>query len=134
MIIYKMSDRIPIEIGDVKFWVSPLNFEQKTALAAQVKMVSGVEQPDSVKIAYLAVKYSVKEIEGVKSSDGSNYQLEFMGDGALTDECVSELLQLEHSPLLVTACSHLIGAIKDHNIPGVKIDIKSVKSVKKKEA
>lgn len=132
MVIYKLSDRIPVEVGGLKFWLSPLSYSQRIAIADATKMQSGVEVIDSRKIAFLSVKFSVKEVEGIKNADGSDYSLEFDADGCLSDDCVSELMNLDSCPKLVTAASLLIREIKEHEIEGVKIDLKGVKNSKKK--
>jgi hypothetical protein len=132
MIVYKMDDRIPVVIGDAKFWVSPLSYEQKIQLAGQTKIKAGEEVSDPVKAALLTLKFSVKEVEGLKCADGSDYHAELDPSGILTDACVSEIFQLETAIPLVTACTALAGSVKEHDIPGVKIDMQGVRVGKKK--
>jgi hypothetical protein len=131
MIIYKITDRIPIVMGEVKVWISPLTFAQKAALGAATVLRGGKEVTDGFKAAMLSLKYSVKEIEGVQGADGNPYELDFESDGTLTDDCANELFQLECSPLLVKACAKMSNGLSDE-IEGVTIDVKGVKSVKKK--
>lgn len=134
MIIYPQSSRIPVEIGSIKVWVGPLTFGQKMQLQECVKMKAGKEIQDSTRIAYLTIKFAVKSIEGVTLPDGSPYSVSLGSDSALSDESVDELLQLNDAPSIVRACSLLAREIKEHEIPGVKIDLKNVKDGKKKEA
>lgn len=134
MIIYRLTDRIPVKIDDLTFWVAPMSFAEKLALNQAVKTTGGVEVMDAAKVAFLTIKFSVKEVEGIKLPDGSDYPLSFDASGALTDDCVSELLQIDTSPKLVTACGLLTREIKEHSIKGVKIDLKGVRPGKKSAA
>lgn len=134
MIIYPQSSRIPVEIGSIKVWVGPLTFGQKVQLQECVKLKAGKEVVDATRIAYLTIKFAVKSVEGISLPSGAPYEVSIGPDGTLTDDCASEILQLDDAAKLVTACSMLAREIKDHEIPGVKIDLKNVKDGKKKEA
>lgn len=132
MVIYKISDRIPVEVGGLKFWLSPLTYAQRIEIADATKMQSGVEIADTRLIAFLSIKFSVKEVEGLKNADGSDYILSVDSNGSLSDECVSDLMNLDLCPKIVSAASALMREIKEHEIEGVKIDLKGVKDSKKK--
>lgn len=134
MIVYKMSDRIPVEIGDVKFWVSPLSYGQKMELASCSTMVSGEQKIDGPRFATLLIKFSVKEVEGITNFDGTPYELQFDKDGTLSQECLDEILQIEQSPGLLKAATHLFTSMTDYELDGVKIDMKAVKNVSKKNS
>ena len=94
MKIFKMSDRIKLQIKGVILKLSPLSFAQKGEIHACTKMNGGVEEQDTIRMTFLAVKYTVKEIEGIIDSYGNKYQLDFDGD-VLSDNCVNDLLNLE---------------------------------------
>lgn len=133
MIVYKTTDRIPLKFGEIKVWISPLSFEQKTNILAATKMKSGVEVSDPSKQTFLSLKYGVKEIEGLKNPDGSDYRLELDENGVLTDECLSDLIDLEYFPKLSEICIKLINGVKAlDKIEGVEVDLTQVKSTKKK--
>jgi hypothetical protein len=134
MIIYKTTDRIPLTIGSLKIWVSPLSLDQKTRLRTFVTQTSGEEKTDGFKFALELLRQSVKEIEGVQSADGSPYELDFGSDGCLTEECAKELIQLSECPSLIAACGLLYKEIKQHELEGVQFDLKGAKSVKKKQS
>jgi hypothetical protein len=131
MIIYRLTDRIPVEIGEVKFWLSPLSYSQKVVLAELYQMKAGVEHQDTHRAVLLSIKYSVKGVEGIKQSDGSDYALSFDADGTLSDQCVQELLGIDQAKQLVDACQYLSLVIKEHQIEGVRIDLAGVKDSKK---
>lgn len=132
MIIYKLTDRIPVQIGDLRFLISPLSSAQKLEIISQVKMSSGKEVHDYTKQALLSIKHGVKKVEGLKCFDGSEYELEFDESGSLTDDSVSELLQMEGSDKLIIVCSTLLNQIKEVNLEGVKVELDKVTNIKKK--
>lgn len=114
--IYRTTDRIPLDFGEgLKITISPLSRAQKQEVQQLLlntsKMVEG---------AALAIKYSVKDIEGVENFDGEQYQLNFNPDGSLTDDCVDELLNMSQSTKLSTVCVGLLGGISENLPDGVK--------------
>ena len=94
MKIFKMSDRMSLSINGVLFKLSPLSFAQKGEIHACSQMSGGVEEQDTIKMTFLAVKYTVKEIKGIVDCHDNEYELEFEGD-VLSDACVNDLLNLE---------------------------------------
>lgn len=49
----------------------------------------------AVQASYKSIKHAVKEVEGLETFDGEKYTLSFDGEGNLTDECVSDMLNLD---------------------------------------
>ena len=94
MKIFKMSDRITLTIKGIIFKLSPLSFAQKGEIHTCTKMNGGVEEQDTIRMTFLAVKYTVKAVSGIIDSNGEKYELEFDGD-ILSDDCVNDLLNLE---------------------------------------
>lgn len=111
MRIFKSTDRVKIKIDDVTITVTPFTYEQKIEVqsimlqAAEGNIIKGIEG------AKLALKYSLKEIEGVELMDGSSYELE-LENGVLTDECVEELLNSEITTKLTLISIALLTGIK----------------------
>jgi hypothetical protein len=132
MIVYKSTDRVPVKIGDLTFWISPLRADQKLEIMSLVEREGGMEVVDQMKQSFLAVRYSVKEVEGLKNHDGSEYKLSLDDSGVMTDECLDDLLQLEVRQKIVDTCLKLLPGVQEIKIPGVKIDLKKVRSIKKK--
>jgi len=120
-------------MGKVTFWVAPLSFHAKIEMESCTKLVAGVEVLDQVKRSYTCLKYSLKEVEGLKLSDGSEYELSFDPSGCLTDECVNEVMQADTSAALQLACISLVSSVEAHKIKGVEIDLGAVRPAKKKE-
>lgn len=114
MRIYKTTDRIKLEIGEgLIVTISPLNRAQKqeiqSLLMNTTRMVEG---------ASLAVKYAVKDIQGLEDENGEPYRLEFEG-GALTEKCIDDLLNLEVSSQLQTVCVNLLNGVSKDLPQGV---------------
>lgn len=128
--VYKTTDRVPVKIGDITVKIAPLSLDQKNEI--QEVMIEG-QKKNSVAIltksTLLAVKMCVKEIAGLKSADDSDYQLEFEDDKKelLTDNCISDLMNMEESANLMKVCAAFITSIpKKFELDGVEI-IKSEK-------
>jgi len=134
MIIYRLTDRIPVKIGELTFWVSPLSYEQKVNLQECRKMEGGQEVVDHGARARLAIKYGVKEIQGIECADGSPYQPKMDSDGTLSMEAVDELSALNSLKELVMVCMSVAArGVPDSEIPGVEVDLKGVKNAEKKD-
>jgi hypothetical protein len=138
MILYRTTDRIPVTLGDVKIFISPLTHEQKSNLNNTTKIVGGKETIDGMKMAFLALKYAVKAVEGITDADGNDYALDFEANGSLTDECANDLISLDHAEDLAVICVKLIDGvaaakrIAEEKGLTAKIDFKGVKGAKKK--
>lgn len=133
MKILKMSDRISLKIGEVTFKLAPLNYMKKQELSECTKIIDGNEVYDLLKAQFLYIKYSLKEVLGIESYDGKEYKLEFDGD-CLTDDCVSEILNVDQKEKLCIAAWQLLNGIKDLKDPetgkkltGVKMEVESGK-------
>jgi hypothetical protein len=132
MIVYRTTDRIPVKMGPVTAWVSPFSYEQKIKLASCTKLQAGVEQIDAHKIALLSVKFAIKEVEGLTDLNGQPYELAFDTDGTLTEECVSDLMQIVGSSSLAAICYKLSLNIENHKLEGAEVVLSESKSVQKK--
>jgi len=126
LVLYKTTDRLKVNIEGVTLEVSPLTFDQKMKITSCYDMSAGEMTPNAIKQTFLAVKYSVKSIEGVKLQDGSNYQVTYEKDGdqdVLTDDCASDLLNLPIGPKMMVACSQLINGVNEeiNKIEGVEL-------------
>lgn len=137
--IYKLSDRIPIKIGDVIFKLAPFSQDQRTQIHGCYTHESGSQVEHTQKAMFLSIKFAVKEVEGLEYADGSKYDLKFEKDGSLTDECVNELLNMGKSVFLGLACLEFLNGIPEKiidrqtgkEIKGV--EILPVEGVKKKK-
>ena len=111
MIIYSSSDRIPVRMGDVVIYISPLTHGQKIAVNSANTIRAGKEVIDGIKMAFLAIKFAVKGIEGIIDITGNKYELKFTPEGVLEDSCVDDLMGLDHAEDLAVICVKLIDGI-----------------------
>lgn len=102
--IYRMTDKIPVKLGEVTFWVSPLSYEHRSKITALTQRMSGKDHEVAKEAATLAIKYGLKELEGVEDSQGNPYELAFDSSGGLSDDCLSEVIQLDGIPDLTKLC------------------------------
>ena len=109
--IYKMSDRIPVKIHDLKVKIAPLSYEVKSV--CQGMIISG----NHMQAAVHALKNALKEVNGLENADGSSYELEFE-NGELTSTCIDELLNVQWSnEIQMVAISLLQGVPKEFTDP-----------------
>lgn len=119
--IYRTSDRIKVKIGEITVKLSPLSYMQKNEVQTHLtsKNVDGL-----LKGAACAVKYAVKDIQGVQDSDGREYELEFEGD-SLSEDCLNDLFNFHESQNLTTICMTLLDGI-----PKQFMDLQTGKPIK----
>lgn len=110
--ILRMNDRITLKIGDITFYLAPLNHGHKMQLTSMTKVVKGEEIYDFLGAQAYYIKHGLKDVEGIETYDGEKYELQFEGN-ELTDDCVSEILNLEQKSLLTTAAWQLLEGVKD---------------------
>ena len=105
--IYKVNDIIPLKIDGLVVNISPLSFEQKMDIQAEI--LKGDSQ-SAMQAAARAVKYSVKSVKGFENADGSEYQISLI-DNKITDECWDELQNVEQAQKLIMVCLNLLNGI-----------------------
>lgn len=108
--IYKISDRIRVDIGGLVFKLGPLTYEQKAEIQALAASGDFKQALDSAK---LAVKYGLKDVEGLEDSEGKPYQIK-TDESGIADDCLNDLLNLEQNEQLSMVCLGLIRGIPDH--------------------
>ena len=132
-----MSDRITLDIKGVTFKLSPLSFAQKGEIHACTQMNGGVEEQDTIRMTFLAVKYTVKEVKGIIDSNDNEYELVFEGE-SLSDECVNDLLNLEICQEVGIAALNFLNGVPvkicdqfQKEIPGVELSFPQGEGKKK---
>lgn len=110
--ILRLKDRIRLSIGELTFTLAPLDRLQKQDLAECNKNVDGKEVFELSKAQHLWMKYSIKEVEGLETYDNKPYELEFDGD-YLTDDCVTELFNLEEKETLTNCAWQILNGIQE---------------------
>lgn len=129
--ILRMSDRIHLKIDEITFVLAPLNYYQKQEIAGCTKMDGGNEVFDLLKAQFTYIKYGLKDIIGIEDYDGNKYELEFNGD-ELTENCVSEIMNLDQREKLTVSAWQLLNGVKELTDPvsgepleGVELEVKS---------
>ena len=105
--IYKTTDRIKVKIDDITVTLAPLEFNQKQE--GQAMILRGQKQEDEhaiTKGVIQFIKWSLKDIEGVEDSEGIPYKIKFHNN-EVSDESISDLMNLEIHPKLMQVCSSL---------------------------
>jgi hypothetical protein len=133
MRIFRLSDRIPARIGEVTFWLSPLSYEQRIQLLSAKRMEGGVEVDDNAMRARLAMKFAIKDVDGVTCADGSPYAPAKDADGTISLQAVDELASLPIADKAVAACFVSMRDPGSRQIEGVEFDLQGVKNVEKKD-
>lgn len=134
--LYRPGIKIPVKIGEVTFFLTPLRGWQKLELAALQVQNSGQTTENIGKATYLGIKYSLKDIKGVECAEsGKPYELAFTEDRddkdrpvSLTETCVDEVLSLEMGQDLVIACFQFLNGIPKKIVhPETGQEIKHIK-------
>ena len=130
-VIYRTSDRIKIKVDSLTLTVSPLSYEQKCRIQAEV---AKGDLTSAMNGAKLAIKYSLKSIEGVKDWQGNSYSVMLDESGYLQDECIDDLFNLEEVPKVTGVCLSLLSGIPQEFVdPGTGKKLKGVSIIKEPE-
>jgi hypothetical protein len=128
-----MSDRINLKIGSVTFVLAPLNYLRKQEISACTRLVAGEEHFDLLKAQATYLKYAVKDIIGLTNYNGDEYKPELQGD-CLTEDAVSELLNLDQRSDLTTCAWQILNGIQEltdletgKKMEGVELEVVSQK-------
>lgn len=129
--IYRTTDRIIVKIEDLTFKLAPLSFSQKTEIHNHINKGSVDNNTTEIlNASRKAVKYCVKDVEGLVDIDDNPYQLEFENE-VLTDTCVDELLNMELNQQIITVCAAMSNGTPEEFVDGEGKPIPGVKRVKK---
>lgn len=128
MKIRKTTEKIAVKVGDLIFKISPLTFEQKCEIQSTLMAGTAIS---ILKASKLAIKYAVKDIDGLENVDGSKYEVKFDNIG-LSDETVDDLANTEISDSLNYMCISLLNGLpKRFEHPVTKEPLKGVSFVEK---
>ena len=134
MYLFSKTDRIPVVIDEVTFWIAPISNEQKADIASIVGFDGGEKSIDREKMYRACLKYSVKRVDGVLLPAGGKFQVKLDKKGNLTEKSVDDLMMLSCSAKLASASVILMNEIKDVDLDGVTVDIKGTIPEKKLES
>lgn len=95
--IRRTTDKVKVQIDDIIVHISPLkDFEKASVYAVVMEASKSADVTKFNEAARLAMKYSIKDIEGVYLDDEGKepYTLEFE-NGQVTDSCINDLLNMD---------------------------------------
>lgn len=112
MKVYGPKDRIKVKLispdkETLGFILSPLTAKQKGEVASCLSMRGGEAVQDRWEMVRLALKYSLKGIEGLEDSEGNAVKLALGEDGGLTDESMDLVVNVPDMDLAYTAALQL---------------------------
>jgi len=128
MIIRKTSDIISLQIGELVAKISPLSQIHKAEIN---ELLSSGDLKKTMQGTSLAIKYSLKDIDGIKNADGTKYVLDKDKDGNLESNIIDDLMNAPFSSELVLVAFNLLNGIPTEFIdPETGEKIKGVDYVK----
>jgi len=132
--ILRLSDRVKVKMGKISFLLAPLSNDRKREVSSCTTIKGGEAVFDYAMAQHLYIKYSLKKIEGVKTYDNENYELDFEGD-SLTDDCVSDVFNLPQKGDLVSCAWQIMNGMPDKLVDdsGNKMQGVALEVVKKKK-
>jgi len=99
MIIRGGSKPQELVIGDVTFTIKPLEWQERLDLGQYINQKHGKTVVDKHSYTKKLISVCVKDVKGITDQHGAKYTLSLNSStGYLTDECVSELWQLNFLP------------------------------------
>ena len=110
--VYRVTDKLPVKIGDIIFQISPLTFAQRAEIQADLTKAAKGDLSKATDASYKAIKYAVKSVENLTNIDGTPYQVT-LENKILTDECVNDLLNLEEYMKLSAVTTNLINGVPE---------------------
>lgn len=148
--IYRVTDRLVYQVNELTVEFSPMSLHHKEIVrpimnsAMKIRIVKDSKGNDTQLIdqdvaimttaVEKALKFSVKSISGLFDADDEPYELSFDKDGNLTDECVSDLMNIQEQAGISYICGRLISQaspVVDGLPEGVSfLEVKTQKSKK----
>ena len=132
MIVYSLSDAIPVKIGEFVFHLKPLQIVDKEAIARAGEFKSG-EQTFGVKTITETLKRAILKVDGlekVKYPDGRQFEL-VRENGLLDDESLNVIFQICNYQKISQIAIHLLASMFEFEIDGV--EVVTGKTTKKKK-
>lgn len=127
---YSVKDRVKITVGKVEVLIKPLTVQEKTEIQNTLGAVATVGVGMSYMGAAKAIAYSVKGLKGVVvDEEGTEFELEKDDNGNLTDDCVSDLLNIPIGVQLTNIAMNLLNGLSDKITDNQGKPIKGIKIV-----
>ena len=135
MLILRTTDIVPCKIGKLTVWVSPLSWNDQTALYRYQRVEAGEVKVDETRMLFETLRASIKKVDGFKGhhySDGTTIKLVFDNDGKLDDDSLECLIRVIGVAPMSTLSSAIISGSLGEQVNGWKVDLKKTQNSKKK--
>ena len=123
--VFRPTDRITLKIGELTLKLAPLTFRQKAKLMSFTRNSGGEETTNGLEMIFQAIKYFIKDVDGLVDCEGNAIAVELDDNGELKEEYADMLLSADESPTLIQALtSFMVKISKDLTNPdtGEKIE------------
>ena len=129
--IYKPSELVTVQIGEVKLKLRPLKAQHRTALKMFTRQEAGEFKIDAEGMMMYALKCSIRHIDGIEYTDGTPLKAEFTEQDILTEDCLTGVYAAVATSKMVHISAQLmnIGGVMD--FAGIEVTPKE-KNTKKK--
>lgn len=116
MRVFTKNDRVRVELahagGVVAFLLKPLSVGEKAEVMESVRLSKGEALQSGYDMARKAIKFSLVAVEGFTNSSGGEYQVTKDADGKVSDDSISDLLNMPLSAAtLIRASTAMIQGI-----------------------
>jgi hypothetical protein len=118
--VMRDCDRLAVKISEgdgVCLSLKPLNYWQKSEVMSLAELQEGEVVNKTRTATILAIKYSLRGTKGLVDYDGNRYELTFDEEGNVSDDSVTDILNIEMSPQIILCCYNMI-----HQIPKIIIN------------
>lgn len=124
MKVLTTKDRVHVKIGDGKEAViAPISYQAKIEMNEATKIVAGEPQVDFFKSQCILLRYGLKELKGFTLHDGGEFELEFDENGKLTEDSLSDVLNMNLKQDLMLAMWKMVNGNLDE-IEGVEFEVR----------
>jgi hypothetical protein len=106
-IIYRRSDRVRVKLHDLELSIRPLSHHEKAIVRGYIMKGQLVEA------CVMCMAICLKDVKGLKTLSGEDYKLE-IDDDKLTEACLDDLLNIEHSADLIISCYNFLDNVPTH--------------------
>lgn len=110
-IIYRKNDLISLKIGDLTFNVKPMTYIERVEVMTCLSNVEGTVVENAAKATFLAMKYTIRKLDGAFLVGGEKYKVEIAEDGYISDESIDDLLNIEQSGNLGKALHNFLKGV-----------------------
>lgn len=120
------NDLIPVQISDITFYFSPLKRADTQKMQTALSKYQGMSQQEIIeryeemtKVSLDIVRKTLKKVEGIQKSDGSEWSLEKDLNGEVTENSMEQLMYLPQDVLMgvVTIAGKVIaGQVKEGKV------------------